>query len=145
VTVGAPAALGEPGRQRHPLAGQVRQWLRAAAQVDPNAAAGPVRVPRGDRVAGTAGLGALGAFYRTGHPDSGAESGAAPAPPPEPRPPDGHARALTAAQLAEARRLRARGWTQARLAGRYGVSPSTVNRALRGITGRRPGQSGQPG
>jgi hypothetical protein len=33
---------------------------------------------------------------------------------------------------------------QARLAERYGVSPSTVNRAPWGITGRRPGQSGQP-
>jgi len=93
-------------------------------------------------------LGALGAYYRTGHPDSEpAGAGAEPGTAPTPAPPDGQARALTAAQVAEARRLRARGWTQVRLAGCYGVSPSTVNRALRGITGRpdrRPGQSGQP-
>ena len=90
-------------------------------------------------------LGALGEFYRTGHAEHEAESGSAPAPAPDPRPPDGQTRALTAAQLAEAQRLRARGWTQARLAGRYGVSPSTVNRALRGITGRPGRRPGQPG
>ncbi len=84
-------------------------------------------------------LGALGEFYRDGHAEPEPDGEAAPEPAPEPRPPDGQARALAGAQLAEARRLRAAGWTQARLAGRYGVSPSTVNRALRGITGRRPG------
>jgi integrase len=51
---------------------------------------------------------------------------------------DGQARALSAAQVAEAQRLRGIGWTQARIAERLGVATSTVNRALRGIVGRTP-------
>lgn len=51
-------------------------------------------------------------------------------------PADGQARALSPAQLAEAQRLKAVGWTQARIAERFGVAPSTMSRALRGVVGR---------
>ena len=70
----------------------------------------------------------------------------APAPPasvggPPILPPDGQPRALTPAEVEEARRLYFSGWTQAQLAVRYGHSASTINRAIRGVTGRRPGQA----
>lgn len=51
---------------------------------------------------------------------------------------DGQARALTPQQIEEAKRLNAEGWTQAQLGAHFGVSPSTINRALRDVTGRRP-------
>ena len=88
-------------------------------------------------------LGRLGAFYEA----TGATGGDAAAPagslPPVPPvlPPDGQPRALTPRQVEEAQRRRAGGATQAELAARYGVSPSTINRALRGVTGRRLGQN----
>jgi integrase len=88
-------------------------------------------------------LGRLGAFYGAAGPAGG---GADPdahgpaAPIPTVLPPDGQVRALSPAQIEEAQRLRAGGATQAQLAARSGVSPSTINRALRGVTGRRPGQ-----
>lgn len=73
-------------------------------------------------------LGTLGDFYRTGHAEHENQAWEhQPTPAPVPR--DGQARALASAQVVEARELRAQGWTQARLATHYGVSPSTVNRA----------------
>lgn len=51
---------------------------------------------------------------------------------------DGQDRALSPAQLVEVQRLKGVGWTQARIAERFGVAPSTISRAVRGISGRHP-------